>query len=122
MRMIFTAALIGALVVPGELAWRAEAHASQQDKSSNSHPSPRPPSNWWKTPTYMQELKLTTEQSNQIEQIVQTSVARLRADKEDLDHVQADFRQLMEQPSAKQSDLLRAAERLEMARFLISKE
>ena len=60
MRMIFTAALIGALVVPGELPWRAEARASQQDKSSNSHSNPRPPSNWWKTPTYMQELKLTT--------------------------------------------------------------
>jgi Spy/CpxP family protein refolding chaperone len=120
--MIFTAALIGALVVPGELPWRAEARASQQDKSSNSHSNPRPPSNWWKTPTYMQELKLTTEQSNQIEEIVQSSMGRLRSDKDDLDRAQADFRQLMEQPNAPQRELLKAAERLEMARFLISKE
>jgi Spy/CpxP family protein refolding chaperone len=120
--MIFTAALIGTLLVPGELVWHAEARASQQDKLSNSHANPRPPSNWWKTPTYMQELKLTTEQSNQIDDIVQTSMARLRADKDDLDRVQADFRQLMEQPNAPQRELLKVAERLEMARFLISKE
>ena len=122
MRMIFTAALIGALVVPGELAWRAEARAEQQDKLSNSHSNARPPSNWWKTPAYMQELKLSTDQSNQIEEIVQTSMGRLRADKDDLDRAQGDFRQLMEQPSAPQRELLKAAERLEMARFLISKE
>jgi Spy/CpxP family protein refolding chaperone len=120
--MIFTAALVGALLVPGELVWHAEARASQQDKSSSSHSNPRPPSNWWKTPTYMQELKLSNEQSNQIDDIVQTSMARLRADKDDLDRAQADFRQLMEQPNAPQRELLKAAERLEMARFLISKE
>jgi Spy/CpxP family protein refolding chaperone len=120
--MIFTAALIGALIASAELPWRVEAHASQQDKSSNSHSNPRPPSNWWKTPTYMQELKLTSEQSNQIEEIVQASIARLRGDKDDLDRAQTEFRQLMEQPNAPQRELLKAAERLEYSRFQISKE
>ena len=49
-------------------------------------------------------------------------MTRLRADKDDLDRVQGDFRTLMEQPQASQRELLKAAERLEMARFLISKE
>jgi Spy/CpxP family protein refolding chaperone len=70
----------------------------------------------------MQELKLTNEQSTEIEQIVQASMARLRGDKDDLDRAQSEFRQMMEQPSTSQRELLKAAERLEMARFLISKE
>ena len=57
-----------------------------------------------------------------IEEIVQTSMGRLKADKDDLDRAQIDFRQLMEQPHTPQRELLKAAERLEMARFLISKE
>ena len=119
MRTILTLAIVGALAVPSGLAGGLEAR--EQDKSS-SHASARPPSNWWKTQKYMQELKLTAEQSSEIEQIVQTSMTRLRADKDDLDRVQGDFRILMEQPQASQRELLKAAERLEMARFLISKE
>jgi Spy/CpxP family protein refolding chaperone len=117
--MILLVALICALAAPAGLAGR---EATQQHKSSSADANPRPPSNWWKTPKYMHELKLTTEQSNEIEQIVQAPVARLRGDKDDLDRAQGEFRQLMEQPNVPQRELLKAAERLEMARFLISKE
>ena len=41
----------------------------------------------------------------------------MKADKEDLDRAQSDFRQLMERPAANQRELLKAAERLEMARY-----
>ncbi len=122
MRMILSAALMCLLVVPVSLSERVEARETQQDKANGGHANPRPPSNWWKTPKYMQELKLTTAQSNEIEQIVQTSMGRLRVDKEDLDRAQSDLRQLMELPNTPQRELLRAAERLEMARFSISKE
>ena len=70
----------------------------------------------------MQELKLTAEQSAELDQIVQGSLARMKADKEDLDRAQSDFRQLMERPAANQRELLKAAERLEMARYSIAKE
>ncbi|HUP39986.1 MAG TPA: hypothetical protein VM115_07695, partial [Vicinamibacterales bacterium] len=40
----------------------------------------------------------------------------------DLDRAHSDFRQLMERPSANQRELLKAAERLEMARYSIAKE
>ena len=46
----------------------------------------------------------------------------MKADKEDLDRAQSDFRQLMERPAANQRELLKAAERLEMARYSIAKE
>jgi Spy/CpxP family protein refolding chaperone len=70
----------------------------------------------------MQELKLTARQSSELDQIIQASRARMTADKEDLDRAQGDFRQLMEQPDANQRELLKAAERLEMARYSIAKE
>jgi Spy/CpxP family protein refolding chaperone len=119
--MILSVAIICALAAPAGLAAR-ESRATQQDKPSSSHANPRPPSNWWKTAKYMQELRLTAEQSNEIEQTVQTSMSRLRGDKDDLDRAQADFRALMEQPHTPQRELLKAADRLELARFQISKE
>jgi Spy/CpxP family protein refolding chaperone len=122
MRIILSAAVICALAVPAGSGGRLHAHPAQQEKSSSAHSNPRPPSNWWKTPKYMQELKLTSEQSTQIEQIVQASMARLRGDKDDLDRAQSEFRQLMEQPSTPQRELIKAADRLEMARFSISRE
>lgn len=123
MRIIFTVAFIcSALAAPVGLA-RLEARSTQQQgKTSSAHPTPRPPSKWWKTPKYMQELKLTAEQSAEIEQIVQSSMARWNADKEDLERAQSEFRQLMERPAASQRELLKAAERLEMARYSIAKE
>lgn len=120
MRHILITALVGGILASSlGPAHRVQA-ASQQDKPV-AH-SARPPSRWWTTEKYRQELKLSTEQSAEIEQIVQVSMARMKADKEDLDRAQSDFRQLMEQPHAGQRDLLKAAERLEMARFSISKE
>jgi Spy/CpxP family protein refolding chaperone len=49
-------------------------------------------------------------------------MTRLKGDKEDLDRAQNDFRQLMERANGTERELLKAAERLEMARYLISKE
>lgn len=100
------------------------APASQQPQQSKSAEprTPRPPSRWWALEKYQRELKLAPEQSEEIENIVRTSMARLKGDKEDLDRAQSDFRGLMEQPSVSERELLKAAERLEMARFSISKE
>lgn len=119
-KILAVAFLCGALAAPAGLTARLEAR--QQEKSPGSHSAPRPPFNWWKTDKYKQELKLTAAQSAELEQIVQSSLARMKADKEDLDRAQSDFRQLMERPSSSQRELLKAAERLEMARYSIAKE
>ena len=124
MRIILQVVFIcSALVATAGLSARLEAGSSQQPGSAaNPHPSPRRPSEWWKTPRYMQELKLTAKQSAELDQIIQASRARMTADKEDLDRAQSDFRQMMERPDANQRELLKAAERLEMARYSIAKE
>ena len=123
MRMILTVILVGwALAAHAGMSARLEATAQQGSSGSHSNSGPRPPSRWWATDKYKQELKLTAEQSAEIEQIVQTTLARMKADKEDLDRAQSDFRQLMERPATSQRELLKAAERLEMARYSIAKE
>lgn len=125
MRIILTLALVcSALAAPAGLAVRLEARTSSQqpEKASDAHSAPRPPSRWWATEKYKQELKLTAEQSAELQQIVESSMSRMKADKEDLDRAQSDFRQLMERPAASQRELLKAAERLEMARYSIAKE
>lgn len=123
MRMILMVMLMaGALALPSSLSARLEANTQQQDSSGSHASPPRPPSRWWATEKYRQELKLTTEQSAELEEIVQATMARMKADKEDLDRAQGDFRQLMERPTASQRELLKAAERLEMARYSIAKE
>lgn len=108
--------------VAGVPAGLEAAQRPPQGNAPHAHPTPRRPPDWWKTPRYMQELKLTSEQSAELDQIIQASRARMTADKEDLDRAHSDFRQLMERPSANQRELLKAAERLEMARYSIAKE
>ncbi len=111
MQKILIAIAVCGLAMPTGLAARLEAGATQQDKSSIH--SPRPPSNWWKTERYIQELRLTAEQSAQINEIVQTSFSRLKADKEDLDRAQSDFRAAHGAPERKPA---RAAEGSRAAR------
>lgn len=122
MRTILTVAFMCSALAASAGSARLEAHTSQKGKSSMSHGSPRPPSRWWASEKYKQELKLTAEQSAELEEIVTGSFARMKADKEDLDRAQSEFRQLMERPDASKRELLKAADRLEMARYSIAKE
>jgi Spy/CpxP family protein refolding chaperone len=67
-------------------------------------------------------LKLTAEQTAQIEKIFQASMDRMKVQKEDFDRAQSDFSQLMKKGTAGERELLRSAELLEMARFKVSSE
>ena len=127
MRIILTVAFIcGALAVPAGLLAGPEARGANAQQSTSSapaaHPTPRRPPEWWKTPKYVQELKLTADQSAELDQIIQLGRARMTADREDLERAETDFRQLMERPNVPQRELLKAAERLEMTRYSIAKE
>ena len=123
MRIIVTVALLCVLAAPAGLLTQVQANGAQQSAGApGAHPTPRRPPEWWKTPKYMQELKLTADQSAQLDQIIMAGRARMTASKEDLDRAESDFRQLMSQPTVPQRELLSAAERLEMARYSIAKE
>ena len=125
MRTRFVTLAVALCTLAGLTAAPAAAATEQGPavpSSSNQEHSPRPPSRWWTNERYRQELRLTADQTAQIERIVQDSMSRLKGDKDDLERAQADFRQLMERPSVAERELLKAAERMEMARYSISKE
>jgi Spy/CpxP family protein refolding chaperone len=90
--------------------------------SHDSHSAPKPPFKWWAVEKYKQELKLTTEQTADIERVFQASMDRLRVDKDDLDRAQSSFSQLMEKTSAGEREFARAVDQLELARYNASKE
>src|SRR6266513_1138356 len=89
---------------------------------SDAKPVARPPFKWWAIDKYKQELKLTAEQSAEIEKIFQASMERLRVDKDDFDRAQNSFSQLMDKPAAGEREFARAVDQLELARYNVSKE
>ena len=113
-------ALAGAQTAQG-----TQGSATGQDQKRDqgqSRPAPRPPFRWWASEKYKQALKLTDEQTAQIEKIFQASMDRMKVQKDDLDQAQSDFSLLMKKGSASERDLLRAADSLELARFKVSSE
>jgi Spy/CpxP family protein refolding chaperone len=100
----------------------AQAPSSRDPQRADAKPAPRPPFKWWAIDKYKQELKLTAEQSAEIEKIFQASMEHLRVDKDDFDRAQTNFSQLMDKPSASERDFSRAIDQLELARYNVSKE
>lgn len=100
----------------------AQAQEGQKAGEGEASRAPRMPFKWWASEQYMQELKLTPEQSAEIEKVFQLSMDRLRADKGDFDRAQANFSLLMERASVSDREFQRAVDRLEMARYYVSKE
>ena len=122
MRIIFTVLFVCAALLASEGLSGVQASSQQQSTAPGAHPSPRRPPSWWKTPKYVQELRLTADQTAQLDQIITAGRAQMTADKEDLDRAESEFRELMSQANVPKRDLLKAAERLEMARYSIAKE
>src|SRR5262249_27821175 len=118
--MAATAAVLGQTNGAGSTAAKAKQPETNEHRDATS--SPRPPFRWWAIDKYKLELKLTAEQSQEIEKVFQASMERLRVDKEDLDREQTTFSQLMEKPWVDDREFQRAVDRLEMARYYVSKE
>jgi Spy/CpxP family protein refolding chaperone len=118
--MGMVAALLGQTSGQGSTAQPRPGDKTEQRHDTKA--TPRPPFKWWAIDKYKQELKLTAEQSAEIEKVFQASMDRLRVDKEDLDREQTGFSQLMEKPWVDDREFQRAVDRLEMARYYVSKE
>jgi Spy/CpxP family protein refolding chaperone len=118
--LIFTAAVLGHQQAPqGAKQAPQEPNKSQSNDSRNGG---RSTFRWWTVEKYRQELKLTAEQTAQIEKIFQASMDRMKVQKEDFDRAQSDFSQLMKKGTAGERELLRSADSLELARFKVSSE
>jgi Spy/CpxP family protein refolding chaperone len=117
---IFTAVVVGHQQAPqGANRGSQEPNKGQSNDSRNGS---RPPFRWWTIEKYRQELKLTADQTAQIEKIFQASMDRMKVQKDDFDRAQSDFSQLMKKGTAGERELLRSADSLELARFKVSSE
>ena len=120
--IVFSCCALAIGVAHGQSANGQDRKGGPSADTRDSRPAPRPPFKWWAIDKYKQELRLTTEQSAEIEKIFQASMERLRVDKDDLDRAQSSFSQLMEKPSAGEREFARAVDQLELARYNVSKE
>ena len=71
---------------------------------------------WWLSERVMAEVGLTTEQSNEIEQIFQSMMPRLRTEKSDLDRREQDVSRLMLDAPGDETRVVQAVEQVEGAR------
>jgi len=122
-KRILTAIFVGCALA-GVAAQTAPVQTPQTRDAhkSDAKPAPRPPFKWWAIDKYKQELKLTADQSTEIEKVFQASMERLRVDKDDFDRAQNSFSQLMDKPAAGEREFARAVDQLELARYNVSKE
>jgi Spy/CpxP family protein refolding chaperone len=104
------------------IAQSQERKGGAAPDTHGARPAQRQPFKWWAIDQYKQELKLTPDQSAEIEKVFQASMERLRVDKDDLDRAQSSFSQLMEKTSVGERDFARAVDQLELARYNVSKE
>jgi Spy/CpxP family protein refolding chaperone len=127
-RLLILVTLCGALGTGLAGAQGSQGSSRQgQDTRDTKSPgqarsSPRPPFQWWTSEQYVQELKLSAEQTAKIAKIFQESMDRLKVEKNELDRAKADFSELMKKGAATERELLRAADLVEMARYAVSKE
>lgn len=98
---------------------RASPAAPRRAPSSNQQD---PPSfKWWHSERFKTELRLTVQQSTQIEEVFQATVPRLRTLKEDLDRHQALLSVLIKEGTAPEAQVAQQVDRVEAARSEISK-
>jgi Spy/CpxP family protein refolding chaperone len=80
-----------------------------------------PPGTWWTSDKFKQELRLTDDQSARIQQIFQASISQLRSSKDALDREEAGLSKLMASADAQEAEVLLAIDRVETARYTMSK-
>ena len=110
MRLAIVPACLGALI-----CWALAGPALAQQ------PRRGEPGKWWTADRFKQELALTGEQSARLEKVYQDFLPQLRSSMEDLDREQASLSRLMADAGAAEADVVLAIDRVETARYTMSK-
>jgi Spy/CpxP family protein refolding chaperone len=71
---------------------------------------------WWQSDRVKTEIGLTAEQSRQLEDVFQTMLPRMRAEKEELDREERAVSRLMTDATAAEADVTQAIDRVEALR------
>jgi Spy/CpxP family protein refolding chaperone len=71
---------------------------------------------WWQSERFQQELGLTREQTERIEEVFQASWPALQAAKRDLDRVETELSRLIAEGTANEATVLQQIDRVEASR------
>ncbi|MGH9313380.1 MAG: Spy/CpxP family protein refolding chaperone [Vicinamibacterales bacterium] len=113
--------LAGALVAgPGGTA--AAAAASQDRSQGQRQEDGRRRHKWWQDERLRAELGLTDQQAQDVEQIFQTTVPRLRTLKDQLDQLERDLSKMIGERTAQESTVAQAIDRVERTRGELNKQ
>ncbi|MBI2835392.1 MAG: periplasmic heavy metal sensor [Acidobacteria bacterium] len=88
--------------------------AGQEHKQRQEH-------KWWQSDRFKAELGLSVAQSQQIEEVFQASLPKLRAAKKDLDGREAELSKLVADGATSETQIVQQIDRVEAARGELSK-
>jgi Spy/CpxP family protein refolding chaperone len=104
-----------ALVAAANVAAAAALSASNdrpQARRQEQHSRPK----WWQDERFKAELALTAQQAQEVEQIFQSALPKLRSGKQQLDQLEADLSKMIRERTADDATVAQAIERVERMR------
>jgi Spy/CpxP family protein refolding chaperone len=76
---------------------------------------------WWQSPSVKAEVGLTDEQSGQLEAVFQSTLPRMKAEKDELDRLEASLSKLLAEATVDEGSLSQQIDKVEAARARASK-
>jgi len=113
---LLAAAVVSASSAAGPVAASAASHDrhAQQSEGRQRH-------KWWHDDRIKAELSLTEQQAQEIEQIFQASIPRLRALKEQLDLLEKDLSRMIRERTSPEATVAQQLDRVESTRAELNK-
>jgi Spy/CpxP family protein refolding chaperone len=113
--------LLTTLLLGPALDARAAAFSDSNswDQAPKQHQSGR--HKWWQDDRFKAELGLSAQQAEEVEQIFQSALPRLRSGKQQLDQLEADLSRMIRERSADEGTVAQQIERVEAARAELNK-
>jgi Spy/CpxP family protein refolding chaperone len=113
--------LFAATVVSLATAGTALAAPASHERAEPQQPDGRHRHKWWHDDQIKAELALTSQQAQDIEQIFQASVPRLRTLKEQLDLLEKDLSRMIRERTAPEATVAQQLDRVETTRAELNK-
>jgi Spy/CpxP family protein refolding chaperone len=92
-----------------------------EDRPQSQQADSRPRHKWWQDERFRSELGLTDQQAQEVEQIFQSTVPRLRQLKDQLDQQEQDLSKMIRERTAQETTVAQQVDRVEATRSELSK-
>jgi Spy/CpxP family protein refolding chaperone len=113
--------LLAATVVSASAIGTATAAPASHDRTQSQQADGRHRHKWWNDDQIKAELALTAQQAQEIEQIFQASIQRLRTLKEQLDLLEKDLSRMIRERTSPEATVAQQLDRVETTRGELNK-